>query len=85
MTLQRLVLTYTREGVEIRALYRSVAGAGPSTKARQREVATLVRTGLEQALEALDGRVDVIGTSGFTRREDVIVAEADRRRKGATM
>ena len=40
----------------------------------------LVRTGLEQALEALEaleGRVDVVGTSGYEVREDTL--SADRR------
>jgi predicted DNA-binding protein YlxM (UPF0122 family) len=54
----------------------------PATKERAVEVATLTRTGLEQALEALEGRVDVVGDSGYEVREDIIVAEADRRRKG---
>ena len=52
MTLQRLVLTFKPEGVEIRALYRSQDGADPSTKARAREVTALVRTGLTRAREA---------------------------------
>jgi hypothetical protein len=58
------------------ALYRSQDGAGPSTKVRTREVTALVRTGLEQALEALEGGVDVVGTSGFTTREDVVLCTA---------
>ena len=79
MTLRRLVLTFKPEGVEARALYRSKAkaGPGPSTKARRREVTELVRTGLERALEALEGsaRVDVVGTSGVDTREDTIFVE----------
>ena len=75
MTLQRLVLTFKPEGVEARALYRTASGAGPSTKGRQREVTELVRTGLEGALEAFEGRVDVVGTSGFDTREDTIFVE----------
>jgi hypothetical protein len=31
-------------------------------------------TELEQALEALDGTVECVGTSGFTTREDVLLA-----------
>ena len=81
MSLQRLVLTFKPEGVEIRALYRTQDGPGPSTKARWREVAMLVRAGLEQALEALEGRVDVIGTSGFETREDTLSIGAAK--KGA--
>lgn len=83
MTLQRLVLTFTpREGIEIRALYRTKQGSNPGTKARRREVTEIVRDGLTQALEALEGRVDVVGESGYDVREDVVVTDADRRRKG---
>ena len=81
MTLQRLVLTFKPEGVEIRALYRSQDGPNPGTKARKREVEDLAREGLTQALEALEGRVDVVGESGYEVREDALVAEVDRRRK----
>lgn len=70
--LQRLVLTFKPDDVEVRVLYRTTSGAGPSTKARAREVTALVRTGLEQVLAALEGPVESIGTSGFTQREDVI-------------
>jgi hypothetical protein len=61
-----------------RCLYRSQDGAGPSTKARRREVEALARTGLEQALEAMqeDDVVTVVGTSGFTTREAVLLATA---------
>jgi hypothetical protein len=72
MTLQRLVLDY-RSGELVRCLYRTEGGAGPNTKARRREVSGLVRAGLERALEALEGRVDVVGTSGFTTREDIVL------------
>ncbi len=70
--LQRIVLTFKPEGLEARVLYRTKASPGPSTKVRRREVTELTRSGLLEALEALDGRVDVIGTSGFTTREDVL-------------
>ncbi|MDP9479404.1 MAG: hypothetical protein M3R38_27655 [Actinomycetota bacterium] len=74
MILERLVLTFKPEGLEARVLYRSEAkdGPGPGTKARAREVRELTRTGLKRALEALEGRVDVVGTSGFETREDTI-------------
>jgi hypothetical protein len=78
MTLQRLVLTFKPEelilkleGVEIRGLYRTNSGPSPGTKARTREVAELTRTGLQEALTALEGRVDVLGTSGYETREDM--------------
>lgn len=67
---QRLVITFTREGVEVRTLYSTKAGPGPSTKVRQKEVEQIARAGLEQALRALDGSVEMVGTSGFTTRED---------------
>ncbi|MDP9476899.1 MAG: hypothetical protein M3R38_14640 [Actinomycetota bacterium] len=74
--LQRLVITFgAAGGITARVLYRSEAkdGPNPGTKARAREVRALTRTGLERALEALAvGDVDVIGTSGFTTREDTL-------------
>lgn len=72
MSLQRLVLTYTPEGLEIRTLYRTKEAPNPGTKAQAREVRELARTGLTEALAALEGRVDVVGTSGFTTREDTL-------------
>jgi hypothetical protein len=75
MTLQRLVLDYRSGELVVRCLYRQSGDSpGPSTKARAREVTALVRTGLEQALEALERRVDVVGTSVFITREDVLLA-----------
>jgi hypothetical protein len=35
MTLRRLVLDFTREGIEIRTLYRTQGEAGPNTKVRR--------------------------------------------------
>lgn len=75
MTLKRLVLEFGRDGIQLRALYKTQDGPGPSTKARRQEVTTLVRTGLEQALEALEGRVDVFGTSGYEVCEDTLSAD----------
>jgi len=73
MALQRLVLDYRTGELIVRCLYRSsLDGPGPSTKARAREVAALVRTGLQDALEALEGGSEVVGTSGFTQREDIL-------------
>jgi hypothetical protein len=78
MTPHRLVLTFKPEGVEIRTLYRTKDSPAPGIKARTKEVTELARTGLTQALEALDGsaRVDVIGTSGFETREDTLMTSA---------
>ncbi len=72
MTLQRLVLTFKPDGLEARVLYRRQAGPNPGTKARRREVSELVRTGLQDALEALEGDVEDLGTSGYEVREDVL-------------
>jgi hypothetical protein len=76
--LQRLVLDFRTGELVVRALYRrSLEGAAnPGTKARRREVAELVRAGLADALAALEGDVGASlgGTSGFTQREDIMVA-----------
>ncbi len=72
MTLQRLVLTFKPGGLEARVLYRSKSGPNPGTKARRREVSELVRTGLQEALEAFEGDVEDLGTSGYEVREDVL-------------
>jgi len=74
MSLQRLVLDYRTGELVLRVLYRRQDGPNPSTKARTREVTELARSGLRDALEALDGRVDTVGVSGFTQREDVLLA-----------
>ncbi len=75
MVLQRLVITFGAGEITTRVLYRSETKANPGTAARRREVRELARTGLVEALEALDGRVDVIGTSGFETREDTLSAD----------
>jgi hypothetical protein len=85
--LKRLVLTFKPDGVEIRALYRRENGPNPGTKARGREVPELARSGLTQALEALEAGAECVGTSGFTTREDVLLAtaspDAEKPAKGA--
>ena len=76
--LQRLVIDYRSGELVVRCLYRSEAKdcPNPGTKARLREVEDLAREGLGAALAALEGDVDVVGTSGFTTREDVLLATA---------
>jgi hypothetical protein len=75
MTLKRLVLEFRDGELIARVLYRSgLDGPNPSTKARAREVSALVRSGLQDALEALEGGAECVGTSGFTTREDVLLA-----------
>jgi hypothetical protein len=76
LSLQRLVLTFKPEGVETRALYRTESSTGLGTKARQREASELARTRLKQVLDALEGGVECVGTSGFSTREDVLLASA---------
>ncbi len=75
-SLHRLVLDYRAGELVLRVLYRRQDGPNPGTKARRREVTALARTGLTQALEALDSEagVECVGTSGFTTREDVLLA-----------
>jgi len=84
-SLQRLVLDFRSEAGElvVRCLYRRSLedGPNPGTKARAREVAELVRSGLEDALAALEGGVEVVGRSGFTQREDIMVASVVRQPK----
>jgi len=73
MALQRLVLDYRSGELIVRCLYRSsLDGPNPRTKARAREVVALTRTGLQDALRALEGEPEVVGTSGFTQREDIL-------------
>jgi hypothetical protein len=74
--LQRLVVDYRSGELVVRCLYRSsLDGPNPGTVRRRRQVAELTREGLSTALEALEGRVDVVGTSGYSVREDIMVAE----------
>jgi hypothetical protein len=89
VTLQRLVITFKSEEFVIHALYRIQDGSSPGTKARTRVVANLAREGLRQALACLESEADAeqVGCSGFTQREDVLVAatspSADKLAKGA--
>jgi hypothetical protein len=74
--LQRLVVEFKPEELIIRALYKTddAAKLGPNTKAWAREVTELARAGLTAALEALEGGAECVGTSGFTQRQDILVA-----------
>jgi hypothetical protein len=73
VTLQRLVLDFRTGELVARVLYRSsLDGPSAGTKARRREVTDLTRQGLTEALEALGGRVDMVGSSGYTVREDLL-------------
>lgn len=77
-TPQRLVLDFRNdEEIVVRCLYRSSLD-GPNTKGRRREVTDLVRQGLRQALASLESEADaaLVGCSGFTQREDVLLVDA---------
>ncbi len=76
MILSHLIITFKPKENFLHALYRTQDGPGPNTKAHRREVTELARTGLEQALEALEGGAECVGTVGFTSREDVLLATA---------
>ncbi len=75
-SLQRLVVDFRGGELVVRCLYRrSLEDApGTNTKARAREASGLAREGLREALSALEGDVEVVGTSGYTQREDVLLA-----------
>ena len=78
--LQRLVIEMKSGELIIRVLYRSKGDSNPGTKARTREVTALARSGLRDALEALNaGDVAICGTSGFTQREDLLSVALPRR------
>jgi hypothetical protein len=72
--LQRLVLGFRNdEEIVVRCLYRSsLDGPNPTTKTRARVVAELTRSGLRDALEALEGDVEMVGVSGYQVREDIL-------------
>jgi hypothetical protein len=70
--LQRLVLDFRSGELVMRVLYCSEDGPSPGTKARARVVGDLARSGLRDALEALEGGAECVGTSGFTTREDIL-------------
>jgi hypothetical protein len=75
VALQRLILTFKHEEIVIHALYITTQdGPNPGTKARTRVVTNLARKGLRQALASLEGRVDVVGVSGYNVREDILLA-----------
>jgi hypothetical protein len=83
--LQRLVLDFRSGELVVRCLYRTKGSAGPNTKARRQEVEQLVREGLRQALVSLEGGAEVVGTSGFTTREDILsLSRPDHARKAAS-
>jgi hypothetical protein len=75
-SLQRIVIDLRAEEMVLRVLYRSDGISNPGTVRRRREVTGLAKSGLRDALEALDSEAgaECVGTSGFTTREDVLLA-----------
>jgi len=77
--LLRIVVDYRTGEINLRVLYRSNGESSHGTKKRAREIQALATAGLQDALETLrEGRVSVTGSSGFSTREDSLVAEAKR-------
>jgi hypothetical protein len=71
--LQRLVVDDRSGELVIRVLYRSRLDApNPGTVRRRRQVEELTREGLRQALVSLESGAEVVGTSGFSTREDIL-------------
>jgi hypothetical protein len=89
MSLQRLVLDFRTGELVVRCLYCSKGDSNPGTKTRRREVTELTREGLRRALASLESEADaeLVGCSGFTTREDVLLLAASpetaKRVKGA--
>jgi hypothetical protein len=84
-SLQRL-MAFKPEELVLHALCRTQDDPNPGTKAHTREVTELTRAGLTLALETLGDGAECVGTSGFTMREDVLLAttspDADKLVKG---
>jgi hypothetical protein len=85
--LERLIITFRPEELVMHVLYGGADpdGPRPNTKTRGREALDLTRAGLTEALKTLEREdgVECVGTSGFTRKEDIFVAlprpdESDR-------
>jgi hypothetical protein len=76
MQLKRLVVEFRGDDeYVVRTLYNTQEdGPNPGTKARARKVQELTRTGLHNALEALEGGAECVRTSVFTTRVDVPLA-----------
>ena len=78
--LQRLVLEFRSGELVVRCLYRTQEGPN-GAKGRRRQVSELAREGLQRALASLEGETTLVGCSGFTQREDVLLA--DTREEGS--
>ena len=55
------MVEFKAEELVIRVLYLSKGESNPGTKARTREVTDLARSGLRDALEALEGEATICG------------------------
>jgi len=78
--LSRLVLDFrSDEEIVVRCLYRSSLDApNPGTVRRRRQVEDLTREGLHRALVSMETDAALVGCSGFTQREDVLLVEAEQ-------
>jgi hypothetical protein len=76
VTLKRLVLTFRAEGqLLVHTLYQSEElGPNLNTKAGTGHVVEMTRRGSQAACKTLEGGAEVVGTWGFTQREDVLLA-----------
>ena len=88
MDLRCLIVAIEPDGLEMRVLSDRRDGPNRETLSCQREVRTLARRGLQRTLEVVaDGDVEMIGSSGFTMREDspflLSVSNNDQAAKGA--
>lgn len=71
--LRSLSVVFGPDGPRFQARYVRRGGPSPGTKARARELRDLVRSGLSDALRALDrGEVAVTQEAGFESRMDTI-------------
>ncbi len=69
------MVSFDRDTLTARVLYRRKGGPDSGTNARGREVTEITRTGLQRVLAAVEGCVDVVGTTGYEVREDTICAD----------
>ena len=71
MDLRCRIVTFKPDRLEMRVLSDRRYGPNRETVSCQREVQTLAGRGLQRTLEVVaDGDVEMIGSSGFTTRED---------------
>ena len=82
---QRLVVDFRNdEEIVVRCLYRlSLDAPNPGTGRRRRQVEDLTREDLRQALASMETDAALVGCSGFSQREDVLIVDARERGSAA--